>query len=64
MKTYDMWCTVAVPIVIAVEDVDKTSATLQVEKMFERGELTDRVIVSLREGNATIDVDNIEELHD
>lgn len=62
MKTYDMWCTVAVPIVIAVEDVDKTSATLQVEKMFERGELTDRVIVSLREGNAMIDVDNIEEL--
>lgn len=62
MKTYDMWCTVAVPIVIAIEDVDKTSATLQVEKMFERGELTDRVIVSLREGNATIDVDNIEEL--
>ena len=62
MKTYDMWCTVAVPIVIAVENVDKTSATLQVEKMFERGELTDRVIVSLREGNAMIDVDNIEEL--
>lgn len=62
MKTYDMWCTVAVPIVIAVEDVDKTSATLRVEKMFERGELTDRVIVSLREGNAMIDVDNIEEL--
>lgn len=62
MKTYDMWCIVAVPIVIAVEDVDKTSATLQVEKMFERGELTDRVIVSLREGNAMIDVDNIEEL--
>lgn len=63
MKTYDMWCTVAVPIVIAVENVNETSATLQVEKMFERGELTDRVIVSLREGNATIDVDNIEELY-
>lgn len=62
MKMYDMWCTVAVPIVIAIEEADKTSATLRVEKMFERGELTDRVIVSLREGNAMIDVDNIEEL--
>ncbi len=62
MSLKDVWCCVAVGIVVAVDEPDDESATLKVEHMFERGELTDRIITSIREGNMTLEIDEVEEL--
>lgn len=61
MKTYDVWCSVNVPLVVTVEEPDEDSATLKVEHMFQRGELQGLILRAVIDGLGTIDIDEVVE---
>lgn len=48
---------VVVPIMVKVDEVDVEDAILKVEKMFERGELMDRILNSLYAHDAIIEAE-------
>lgn len=56
----DVRMCVHVGIVVAVEANSDDDATLIADKMFERGELTDRILVAVHEGNISYDIDGVE----
>lgn len=62
MNKQDVYCWVTVGLVVPTEAPDAESAELKVEHMFQRGELIDRIITSVREGNITLEIDEVEEL--
>lgn len=62
MNKQDVYCWVTVGLVVTVKEPDANSAELKVEHMFQRGELTDRIIASVREGNVTLEVDEVAEI--
>lgn len=55
-------CTALVPIMVDVDEPDDDSATLKVEHMFLRGELSHKVIESVREGIVTLSIESVEEV--
>ena len=55
-------CTALVPLTVYVDEPDEDSATLKVEHMFLRGELSLRVIENVREGIVTLSIESVEEV--
>ena len=64
MNKQDVYCWVTVGLVVTTEEPDMESAALKVEHMFQRGELTDRIIRTVCEENASLEIDHVEELYD
>lgn len=63
MKTYDVWCSVNIPLVVPVEEPDENSATLKIEHMFTRGELTNLIIMQLLDGQGELSIDEAREFN-
>lgn len=64
MNKQDVYCWVTVGLVVRVKEPDADSAELKVEHMLQRGELTDRIISSVREGNVTLEIDEVADVVD
>ncbi len=64
MNKQDVYCWVTVGLVVTTEEPDAESAELKVEHMFQRGEMTDRIITSVREGNITLEIDEVADVVD
>ncbi len=55
---------VTIGLMVYVNEPDDDSATLKVEKMFERGELQSEILHSVIDGNITLEIDEVEDVED